>query len=279
MKKNIVRSILAVSLISAIVISCEPMEPSTYTEDFYRFGTVQYKDNKASLHIDYSGETYYFTNFKSESDMDRFDVKAGDRVLAGMTLNAIGSIFDNKLTLNKVFKYPIYDLARTQPSDSIDNFMYSMIQYKLNQNSAYTYITYPKAWCEGHLVNMVASYNISNENVEGKFSLYPVELNDNNTLIMTLYSNIPDTLPAAYSKYTFLCYDMASLRDSLVDPIERAKRDTILSRLEKLGQDTIHVEIHEPEIMRSFYKYGDTVVERQFYNPRSYATLTIPFDF
>ncbi|MBR4792214.1 MAG: hypothetical protein IK038_00975 [Bacteroidaceae bacterium] len=279
MKKIIVRSILAVSLISALVISCEPMEPSTYTEDFYRFGTVQYKDNKASLHIDYSGETYYFTNFASQWDMDRFDVKDGDRVLAGMTLNAIGSIFDNKLTLNKVFKYPIYNLAQKQPSDSIDNFMYSMIQYKLNQNSAYTYITYPKAWCEGHLVNMVASYNISNENVEGNFSLYPVEFNDNNTLIMTLYSNIPDTLPAAYTKYTFLCYDMASMRDSIANPFERAKRDTILSRIEKTGQDTINVEIHEPDIMRSFYRYGDTVVERKFYNPRSYATLTIPFDF
>ena len=279
MKKIIVRSILAVSLISALVISCEPMEPSTYTEDFYRFGTVQYKDNKASLHIDYSGETYYFTNFASQWDMDRFDVKDGDRVLAGMTLNAIGSIFDNKLTLNKVFKYPIYNLAQRQPSDSIDNFMYSMIQYKLNQNSAYTYITYPKAWCEGHLVNMVASYNISNENVEGNFSLYPVEFNDNNTLIMTLYSNIPDTLPAAYTKYTFLCYDMASMRDSIADPFERAKRDTILSRIEKTGQDTINVEIHEPDIMRSFYRYGDTVFERKFYNPRSYATLTIPFDF
>ena len=278
MKKTIIRSILAACLASALLMSCEPMEPSTYNEDFYRFGTVQFKDNKASLRIDYSGETYYFSNFSSEADMRRFDVKHGDRVLAGMTLNAIGSIFDNKLTLNKVFKYPTYKLATSQPNDTIDNFKYELIKYSLNQNSAYTYITYPKAWCEGHLVNMMASYTISNENVEGEFYLYPEEVN-NNTLVMTLYSNIPDTLPASFVKYTFLCFDMSSLRDSVDDPIEQVKRDTILSRLEKISLDTINVEIHEPEIMRCYVKNGDDVNEYKYYNPRNYATLTLPFDF
>lgn len=278
MKKIIVRSILAVSFISALIISCKPMEPSTYYEEFYRFGTVQFKDNRASLLIDYSGETYYFKNFVSEYDMKVFDVKPGDRVLAGMSLNAIGSIFDNEITLNKVFKYPTYKLAQTQPSDSIDNYKYELIKYSLNKNSAYTYINYPKAWSQGHLLNMVASYNISSENVEGQFSLYPVEVN-NNTLVMRLYSNIPDTLPASYVKYTFLCYDLSSLRDSVADPIEQAKRDTILSRLEKISMDTINIEIHEPEYMRCYIRHGDEVNEYKYYNPRNYAILTVPFDF
>ncbi len=278
MKKNIIRAIIAAFTVSALVMSCHPMEPSTYTEDFYRFGTVQYKDNKASMLMDYSGETYYFTNFVSESDMNRFDVKPGDRVLAGITINAIGSIFDNKLYLNRVFKYPIYKLAESQPSDSIDNYRYELIKYALNQNSAYTYITYPKAWSQGHLVNMMASYNISKESVEGQFSLYPIEVK-NGTLIMKLYSNIPDTLPAVYSKYTFLCYDMTSLRDSVADPIEQAHRDTLLSQLEKLKQDSIKIEIYEPDVMRSYVRKGDEVNEYQYYNPRSYANLSIPFDF
>ena len=278
MKKNIVRLILAVSLISALVMSCEPLEPSTYYEEFYRFGTVQYKNNKASLLIDYSGETYYFNNFVSEYDMSVFDVKPGDRVLAGMSLNAIGSIFDNEITLNKVYKYPTYKLAESQPSDSIDNFKYELFKYTLNKNSEYTYITYPKAWSQGHLVNMMASYNISKESVEGKFSLYPIEV-INNTLVMRLYSYIPDTLPASYVKYTFLCYDMSSLRDPVADPVEQVRRDTILSQLERLNLDTINIEIHEPEIMRCYIKNGDEVNEYQYYNPRNYATLSVPFDF
>ena len=102
---------------------------------------------------------------------------------------------------------------------------------------------------------------------------------DNQALVMKLYSNIPDTLPAKYVRTSFLCFDMSTLRDSVADPVEQAHRDTILSQLERLHMDSILVEIHEPDIMRSVYKYGDEVYERQYYNPRSYATLNVPFDF
>ena len=278
MKKIVIRSLLAAVMASALIISCEPMEPSTYTEDFHRFATVQYKNNKASLLIDYSGETYYCSNFVTKADMEKFEVQPGDRVLASMTINAIGNIFNNDIILNKVYKYPTYKVAESKPSDSIYNYKYELINYVLNQNSGYTYIKYPLAWSQGHLVNMMATYNISKESVEGEFYLYPIEV-VNRALVMTLYSNIPDTLPASYMRYSFLCYDLSSLRDSVNDSIEQAHRDTILSQLERLHLDSILVEIHEPEIMRNYYKIGDQVSEREYYNPRSYTTVSVPFDF
>ena len=278
MKKIVIRSLLAVLAISALVVSCEPMEPSTYNEVFHRFGTVQYKNYKASLLIDYTGETYNLKNFSTLADLEYFDVKPGDRVLAEITINAVGTIFNNELTLNKVYKYPIYKLAESQPSDSIYNYEYHLINYSLNQVTSYSYVKYPLAWSQGHLVNMVTSFQISDENVDGEFYLYPMEV-DNQALVMKLYSNIPDTLPAKYVRTSFLCFDMSTLRDSVADPVEQAHRDTILSQLERLHMDSILVEIHEPDIMRSVYKYGDEVYERQYFNPRSYATLNVPFDF
>lgn len=278
MKRNIIRILFALSAVSALVVSCGPMEPSTYTETFFTIGTVQYKQEKASLLVDCTGETYTFTNFVTESDMRRFGVRHGDRVVAGMTLNAIGNIWNNELYMNEIYKYSIYDVADFRPSDSIHNYRYQLQQYTLNANSAYTKTTYPKAWSQGHIVNMIPSYNVSSDKIEGQFYLYPLEVS-NNTLIMKLYSEIPDTLPAYYSKNTLLCFDMSSLRKQVADSLEQAHRDTILSQLESLKLDTINVEIQEPDIMRDIWQTKDGIIQKQYYNPRATSTLKLPFDF
>lgn len=278
MKRNITRIIFALSAVSALLVSCDPMEPSTYTETFFTIGTVQYTKEKASLLVDCTGETYYFSNFVTEDDMHRFGVRHGDRVIAGMTLNAIGNIFNNVLYMNDIIKYSTFDLPDFRPSDSIHNYRYQLQQYTLNANSAYTKTTYPKAWSQGHIVNMIPAYNVSSDVIEGKFYLYPLEVS-NNTLVMKLYSDIPDTLPANYSKSTLLCFDMSSLRKQVADSLEQAHRDSILTQLEDLNLDTINVEIQEPNIMRDIWKTKDGIIQRQYYNPWATATLKLPFDF
>lgn len=279
MKRIIIRSILAVAMTSAFLLqSCGKMEPSTYTETFFRIATVQYNDGKASLLMDYSGETYFFTNFSTSADMEQFDVKSGDRVIASMTLSAIGYMTYNQLTLNEIYKFPILPLAESRPSDTIYNYRYQLKEYALNLNSYDTRITYPTAWAQGHLVNMTPKYEISSDKVSAQFYLYPIEVK-NKTLVMRLYSNIPDTLPAYYYDQSLVCYDLSTLRNTVADSIEQAHRDSILYQLESLNMDTIDVQICEPEIMRDIWLTTDGIEERKYYNPRASATVKVPFDF
>ena len=278
MKRNIIRILVAAYIVSATILSCEPMEPDSYTEDFYQIATVQFINDKASLLMDVSGNRYYPKNFATKSDMNRFEVAHGDRVIALMNLYAVGNIANNKLTLKKLYKYPIHPLAESRPVDSIYNYKYQLQQKVYNRGSSYTQLTYAKAWPQGHLVNVMPEYTISSEDVEAQFYLYPIEVKDN-ALVMRLYSNIPDTLPAKFSDYSFFCFDLSTLRNQVADSMEQAHRDTILSQLEALNKDTINVEVWEPEIMRDLFRNGDEIKERKYYNPRAYATLRVPFDF
>ena len=279
MKRNIISTFLAVCAASAIILSCEPMEPDSYTENFYQIATVKFSNNKASLLMDVSGNRFYPKNFSTQTDMDRFEVKNGDRVIAIMTLYAVGNIANNELTVNNLYRYPTFALAESKPADSIYNYRYYLEKKTFNKGSAYTQLTYDKAWAQGHLVNFMPEYSISKQDVEAEFYLYPVEVNENNTLVMTLYSNIPDTLPAKYSDYSFVSFDLSTLRNQVADSIEQVRRDSILTKLERLNRDTINVEIHQPEIMRDLWKTSEGVIEKQYYNPRSYTTVRIPFDF
>ena len=95
MKRNIIRTVLAVLLLSAFVQACQKMEPSTYTENFYRIASVQCKNDRASLLIDYTGESFVFSNFQTAADMDKFKVKNGDRVLVNMSVSAVGNMYNS----------------------------------------------------------------------------------------------------------------------------------------------------------------------------------------
>ena len=273
MKRTILYTLFAASLATAFMIqSCEPLEPSTFTEKFYRIATVQYTNNKASLLLDCTGERYYFTNFATESDMQEFDVSPGDRVIAGMTVTAIGTLSNNKLHLDEIAKYPTLSLAESHPSDSVYNYKYKFDTYTLvNQ-------TYPIIWSQGHLVNVTPSFVLSSKEKTAQFYLYPIDVN-NNTLVMRLYSNIPDTLPANYAEHALLCYDLSTLRNPVSDPDEQIHRDSILNKLDLLDSDSIKVQIYEPEIMRDIWKTDNGVKEKKYYNPRSSVSVSIPFDF
>ena len=273
MKRTILFTLFAASLSTAFMIqSCEPLEPSTFTEKFYRIATVQYTNDKASLLLDCTGERYYFTNFATQSDMELFDVSHGDRVIAGITVTAIGTLSNNKLHLDEIAKYPIFSLAESHPSDTVFNYRFQFDTYTLvNQ-------TYPKIWSQGHIVNVTPSYLVSSTDKTAQFYLYPLDVT-NNTLVMRLYSNIQDTLPAYYAEHAFLCYDISTLRNPVSDPDEQLHRDSILTKLDLIGTDSIKVQIYEPEIMRDIWKTDDGIKEKKYYNPRAYVSVSIPFDF
>ena len=84
MKRKIFNSILAALTVSALVLSCDPIEPASYTENFYRIATVNCVNGKASLKFDYTGENYSIDNFKTQKDLDRFELNHGDRIIAGL---------------------------------------------------------------------------------------------------------------------------------------------------------------------------------------------------
>ena len=273
MKRTILLTLFAAGLVTAFMIqSCDPLEPSKYTENFYRFATVEYINNKASLLIDCTGERYYFTNFSTLSDMEDFDVRHGDRVIAGMTLTAVGNMTNNKLYLNELTKYPISSLAEFRPSDTVFNYKYQFDAYNLvNQ-------IYPKIWSKGHYINLTPYFEVSSKEKDIQFYLYPIDVN-NNTLVMRLYSNIPDTLPAKYAQHAFLCYDISSLRNPVSDSDEQIHRDSIIRKLDLLDTDTIRIQVYEPEIMRDIWRTDDGIKVKKYYNPRSSVSVSIPFDF
>ena len=274
MKRNVFCSLFAVLMVSAFIVSCDPMEPTTYTDTFHRIASVKYKDGKASLLIDCTGENYIFSNFSTQADMDHFGLKDGDRIIARMTLEAVGHITNNKLYLDEVVrKYPKVKLAESKPADSL-NYAFRFSTLSLIS------VVYPEAWSQGHILNIAPEYYVSEGNKKADFKLYPDKV-QGDTLIMNLYADIPDTVTVLSMQQTFLCYDLASLRDPVSDPVEQAHRDTLLNQLTRLKQDSINVLVYAPDYMRKkiFRKTGE-VDEVRFVNiPSAEVFVSLPFDF
>lgn len=270
MKRNIISTFLAAFILSAFIQACQKMEPSTYTETFYRVATVQYKNEKASLLIDYTGEKFNFSNFSTASDMRYFNVKDGDRAIVSMTLTAIGNITNNELSIDAFYKFPVDSLAKQRPA--------STLNYDCQFNVFYLFeLKYPAIWSQGHFVNIAPIYYIPNEKCKADFYLYPLDVKDD-TLQMRLYSDIPenDLSIRGYSSasQSLLCYDISSLRDSVPDPAEQAHRKDILKKLKNLNRDSIMVHIFQPDTLR-----GN--IEGIYYEryPRLSVSISIPFDF
>lgn len=270
MKRNIIRTVLAVLFISALVQACQKMEPSTYTENFYRIASVQCRNDRASLLIDYTGESFVFSNFQTAADMDKFKVKNGDRVLVNMSVSAVGNMYNNKLTVEDIYKLPVDSIAQERPSDTL-NYDYRFNVFYLID------LKYPAIWSQGHYVNLAPIYYVPSEDSKAEFHLYPLEVKAD-TLVMRLYSDIPDNNLAirgyASASQSFLCYDMSSLRDSVADPTEHAHRKELLQQLRDLNRDSIMVHIYAPDTLRG-------TIESSYYEryPNVSVSISIPLDF
>ena len=273
-RKTFFSSLIALLYAGMIFSSCEPLEPSTYTESFFRIASVSYKDGKASLLIDYTGEKFYFSNFSTQADMNRFNLKDGDRVLAGMTVSAIGNITNNKLTLDEVSKFPKNPIAESRPSDTL-NYKYQFDVLNIIN------IQYPKIWSQGHLINMAPTYEVSSQGKKADFHLYPLRAS-NDTLIMKLFADIPDTVSSGniFYEQKLLCYDLSTMRNPVSDPAENAYRDSLLSILAHAGKDSITVHIFAADTLRQVWNTSSEIKERKYFPiPRASVSVSIPFDF
>lgn len=273
-RKTFFSSLFALLCAGMIFSSCEPLEPSTYTESFFRIASVRYKDDKASLLIDYTGETYYFSNFSTQADMNRFNLKDGDRVIAGMTVSAVGNITNNKLTLDEVSKFPKIAIDESRPSDTL-NYKYQFDVLNIIN------IQYPKIWSQGHLVNLAPVYEVSSPNKSVQFHLYPLAANKD-TLIMKLFADIPDTVSAQdiYYEQKLLCYDISTMRNQVSSPSENAYRESLLNTLANAGKDSITVQIFAADTLRQIWNTANGIKERKYFPiPRAVVSVSIPFDF
>lgn len=245
MKRNIV-CLFFYSLISlALFEGCQPIEPSTYTETLYRVGTIKLKNNRITLVTDLLNESFVFENVKDSNDLKKYEIKDGERIIACMTLEAVGSMNNNKITLNQSLIIPISKVEESQPSDTMNHY-YKFAVMKFNE------LTYPSMWASGHIINFSPVYYIPKSDCKARFYLYPLEV-QHDTLFMRLYSDIPDcdvSLDPDYTQ-TFINCDLSSLREPAANPAEQERRDTILARLDRLGSDEFTVYIMTPDTLRA----------------------------
>lgn len=268
MKRNIIRMLFIACITSAIIQSCDPLEPASYTENFYRIASVRYADGKASLKFDYTGENYSIDNFKTKTDLDRYELKDGDRIIAGLQYYAISSV--GRITMLSATKYPILKLEESRPADTLNH------DYRFNVLNLWD-VQYPAIWAAGHLVNITPVYYVPSENSVRKFYLYPMQMNKD-TLEMRLYSYIPDNNLALHgysnASQSWLCYDIASIKDSVADTVEMNHRKQILSDIQALNRDSMMVHIFAPDTLCGMM---DTIYYE--YYPRVSLSIKIPLDF
>ena len=273
MKRTIFSVLTAALAASALFVSCEPLEPSTREDTFYRIASVSYKDGDASLLLDYTGESYKFSNFSTKSDMNRFGVQNGDRVIAEITMTAVGTVTNNTLTLNRVIKYPKYALSESLPADSLN---YGFRFCSLNLVS----VIYPTAWTQGHVLSIAPEYYSSHKGVKPAFKLYPSKV-VGDTLMLNLFCDMPDTLTVWDTEQAFVNFDISTLRDQVSDQAEQDHRDSLLTQLEATGKDRINVKGTAPTFMRvKMFKTSGEVSEISLVNyPSPTVTVSLPFDF
>ena len=273
MKRTIFSVLTAALAASALFVSCEPLEPSTREDTFYRIASVSYKDGDASLLLDYTGESYKFSNFSTKSDMNRFGVQNGDRVIAEITMTAVGTVTNNTLTLNRVIKYPRYALSESLPADSLN---YGFRFCSLNLVS----VIYPTAWTQGHVLSIAPEYYSSHKGVKPAFKLYPSKV-VGDTLMLNLFCDMPDTLTVWDTEQAFVNFDISTLRDQVSDQAEQNHRDSLLTQLEALKKERINVKVTAPRFMRvKMFKTSGEVSEISLVNyPSPTVTVSLPFDF
>lgn len=269
--RNILESVLAIATM-AMVFSCDPMEQSTYTEPFYRIGTVRLVNGNASIKMDLTGESFSISNFRTESDMEKFGVSNNDRVFAAMTLEAVGSMSNAVITLDALSKIDTHTFAASQPSDTL-NYYYQFTKFALYNSE------YPAIWNVGHLVNVIPTYFVPEEHEKAEFQLYPLSF-ENDTLTARLYSYIPDCDVSLNPNYTqsLLCFDVSSLRDSVTDSKSQEIRDTILARLERMENDKFTLTVITPDTLRA---KNSKAADKTYIQPLPGLpqSISVPFDF
>lgn len=262
------RTILASVIITmAFFMSCGKLDPSTYHEDVYRIATVTCKDGKAGLLLDCYNEQPALQNFKDSSDLKKFGVSKGDRVIATISYDAVGIYENATLTLTDLWKINPVMLEEKKPADTL-NYLFGFSQYTVAN------IMYPYIWSAGHFVNVAPGFSVPSKDSKSEFYVYPTGVSKD-TLILHISSYIPEAALGMNTQDLLSC-DISSMRKPVSDPREQNRRDSLLQILDSLYQDSIMVKVTIPDTMR--FAYADTVILSKVKNdlPNS---VSIPFDF
>lgn len=272
MKRHFLKTMIGIGTILFTMVSCEPLEPSTYTEKFYRLGTVVAKGNKAEFSIDYTGEKLAFENFKSSADLSTYNVKDGDRVIADMTLNAIGNI--GKFYMNKMTKITVTNVDSVAPSDTLNHY------FRLGTWSIDHRFEYPAIWSNGHFVNVVPITNPAKEETNKvRYYIYPIDIKSD-TIVMRLSANVPNNNRNKNPELSSLiCCDMSTLRKATFSEEEQEWRDSIFNSFDNAHLDSIYVSITTHDSV--WYHYEDTItwIKKGTLIKGGALTTRIPYDF
>lgn len=285
MKRNILRMVFAACITSVLFTqACDPLEPSTLSENFFRVATVIYKDGRVGFYTDYDHELFFPSNFRDTTDAVTAGLTDGLHVKVWFTLDAIGSLDNNTITLNGFKKIESTKCVGQKPSDTLNHYYY-FAQYNLthdilSKNDSYTACMYPSVWAEGHIVNIAPTYFVPDASDKAEFKLYPYNLS-NDTLFLRLYSYIPTCDISINPDYTqtLLSLDMSSIRDNAANPAEQVLRDTILARLDRIATKRVVVRIATPDTLRALNSYNK---DKKYVQPApnlSTEPVTIPIDF
>lgn len=285
MKRNILRAAFAACITSVLFIqACDPLEPSTLSENFFRVATVVYKDGRVGFYTDYDHELFFPSNFKDTADAVSAGLTDGLHVKVWFTLDAVGSLNNNTITLNGFKKIDNTRVVGQKPSSDF-NYYYYFAKYNLthdilSRDDSYTEYVYPSVWAEGHIVNVAPTYFVPNASDKAEFQLYPYNMS-NDTLFLRLYSDIPTCDVSINPDYaqTLLSLDISSIRDSAANHAEQVLRDTILARIDRVASKRIVVTIATPDTLRAL---NSKTKDNKFLQPGPNLPtdpVTIPIDF
>lgn len=285
MRRNILRTAFAACITSVLFIqACDPLEPTTLSENFFRVATVIYKEGRVGFYTDNNHEFFFPSNFRDTTDAISAGLTDGLHVKVWFTLDAVGTLDNNTITLNGFKKIDNTRVVGQKPSDDL-NCYYYFAKYNLthdilpNDNSNTDYL-YPSVWAEGHIVNVAPTYFVPNASDKAEFQLYPYDMS-NDTLFLRLYSDIPTCDVSINPNYTqkLLSLDLSSIRDKAASPAEQVLRDTILARIDRVTTKKIVVRIATPDSLRAL---NSNTKDNKYLQPapnKSTEPVTIPIDF
>lgn len=285
MKRNILRTAFVACITSVLFIqACDPLEPATLSENFFRVATVVYKEGRVGFYTDYNHELFFPSNFRDTTDAISAGLTEGLHIKVWFTLDAVGTLNNNTITLNGFKKIDNTRVVGQKPSNDL-NYYYYFAKYNLthdilSRDDSYTDYLYPSVWAEGHIVNIAPTYFVPDASDKAEFRVYPYNMS-NDTLFLRLYSYIPTCDISINPDYTqtLLSLDMSSIRDSAANHAEQVLRDTILARIDRVASKKIVVRIATPDTLRAL---NSKTKDNKYLQPapnRSTEPVTIPIDF
>lgn len=248
------RLLCIIAAFSALALtSCDKVKRDSYSGNFCRIATVSINEShNPKLKIDYTGEDITLSNFKSESDIDVFKARNGERVIADISYDFIPSADLYKYQLNALSEIAIAPLDwGTVDQDTLGSyFHFSTLQLNLD-------FAYPQIWTNGHFLNATVSYypdpDIPEE--QNTINLYPRSMKGD-TLCMLIKPVIPGTSRKFSGKSSYCCYDLSSIAT-----VKSATASSLMQQMRETGKDSLYLEIATCDSLEIFEGTGITRIK------------------